>query len=97
MIQLICDNSDVITKVTLAPEHNAPEHIQRLKQAGITVAIGHSNATYSQARKGLNQALPLPLIYLMLCRQWKVASPVSSGLFTIHLVYIRVLLLTAPC
>ncbi|MCG7490349.1 N-acetylglucosamine-6-phosphate deacetylase [Vibrio sp. Of14-4] len=57
MIQLICDNSDVITKVTLAPEHNAPEHIQRLKQAGITVSIGHSNATYPQARKGFESGI----------------------------------------
>ncbi|WP_341658857.1 N-acetylglucosamine-6-phosphate deacetylase [Vibrio sp.] len=57
MIQLICENSDVITKVTLAPEHNAPEHIQRLKQAGITVAIGHSNATYAQARGGFDSGI----------------------------------------
>ena len=57
MIDLICENSDVITKVTLAPEHNSFEHIQRLTQAGITVSIGHSNATYSQARKSFESGI----------------------------------------
>ncbi|MBU2895743.1 N-acetylglucosamine-6-phosphate deacetylase [Vibrio hepatarius] len=57
MIDLICANADVITKVTLAPELNSSGHIQRLKQAGITVSIGHSNATYSQARKGFESGI----------------------------------------
>ena len=57
MIDLICENSDVITKVTLAPEHNSSEHIQRLTQAGITVSIGHSDATYSQARKSFESGI----------------------------------------
>ncbi|MFH0256344.1 N-acetylglucosamine-6-phosphate deacetylase [Vibrio rumoiensis] len=52
MIQTICDNHDVIAKVTLAPEQNAPEHIQRLRDAGIVVSIGHTNATYREARQG---------------------------------------------
>lgn len=52
MIQMICDNHDVIAKVTLAPEQNKPEHIQRLAEAGIVVSIGHTNATYTEAREG---------------------------------------------
>ncbi len=52
MINLICTNADVIAKVTLAPELNNPEHIRRLKAAGIVVSIGHTNATYKEARKG---------------------------------------------
>lgn len=52
MIQTICDNHDVIAKVTLAPEQNQPEHIQRLRDAGIVVSIGHTNATYQEARQG---------------------------------------------
>ncbi|TVO37647.1 N-acetylglucosamine-6-phosphate deacetylase [Vibrio algivorus] len=52
MIQTICDNHDVIAKVTLAPEQNEPEHIQRLRDAGIVVSIGHTNATYQEARQG---------------------------------------------
>ncbi|WP_086982734.1 N-acetylglucosamine-6-phosphate deacetylase [Vibrio aphrogenes] len=52
MIQTICDNHDVVAKVTLAPEQNSPEHIRRLREAGIIVSIGHTNATYSEARAG---------------------------------------------
>ncbi|USD64561.1 N-acetylglucosamine-6-phosphate deacetylase [Vibrio sp. SCSIO 43136] len=52
MVDFICDNADVVTKVTLAPEQNNPEHIEKLKNAGIVVAIGHTNATYAEARKG---------------------------------------------
>lgn len=57
MINFICENADVITKVTLAPEHNAPEHIKQLKDAGIIVAIGHTNATYAEARKGFESGI----------------------------------------
>ncbi|MGL6260984.1 N-acetylglucosamine-6-phosphate deacetylase [Vibrio sp. WXL210] len=49
MIDYICDNADIVRKVTLAPEHNNAEHIKRLNQAGIVVAIGHTNATYREA------------------------------------------------
>ncbi|UGA55572.1 N-acetylglucosamine-6-phosphate deacetylase [Vibrio sp. VB16] len=52
MIDYICLNNDVVSKVTLAPEQNDPEHIRRLSDAGIVVSIGHSNATYAQARQG---------------------------------------------
>ncbi|WP_194091449.1 N-acetylglucosamine-6-phosphate deacetylase [Vibrio hibernica] len=52
MIDIICDNSDVIAKVTLAPEQNSPEHIRRLSDANIVVSIGHTNATYAEARQG---------------------------------------------
>ncbi|MBM7036513.1 N-acetylglucosamine-6-phosphate deacetylase [Vibrio ulleungensis] len=57
MIDLICQNSDVIAKVTLAPEHNDPVHIQKLKQAGIVVSIGHSNATYQQAVESFDNGI----------------------------------------
>jgi len=52
MIDTICNNSDVIAKVTLAPELNNPEHIEKLAKAGVVVSIGHTNATYQEARKG---------------------------------------------
>ncbi len=57
MIDLICQNRDVITKVTLAPENNNPQHITKLKQAGIVVSIGHTNATYQQARQGFESGI----------------------------------------
>ncbi|OEF09252.1 N-acetylglucosamine-6-phosphate deacetylase [Vibrio genomosp. F10] len=57
MIDTICDNADLISKVTLAPEHNAPEHIERLKAAGIVVSIGHTNATYAEARQSFESGI----------------------------------------
>ena len=57
MIDLICANADIIAKVTLAPEQNDPEHISRLKAAGIVVSIGHTNATYAEARQGFDAGI----------------------------------------
>ncbi|MFN1549782.1 N-acetylglucosamine-6-phosphate deacetylase [Vibrio natriegens] len=57
MIDLICANSDIIAKVTLAPEQNNPEHIRRLKAAGVVVSIGHTNATYKEARQGFEAGI----------------------------------------
>ncbi|URJ25378.1 N-acetylglucosamine-6-phosphate deacetylase [Candidatus Blochmannia ocreatus (nom. nud.)] len=50
MIHYLCDNSDVVKKITLAPEMLDMVLIRELKDAGICVAIGHSNATYAQAK-----------------------------------------------
>ncbi|QUJ66551.1 N-acetylglucosamine-6-phosphate deacetylase [Photobacterium sp. GJ3] len=52
MINVLCDNADIITKVTLAPEQTPEAHIEQLAQAGIVVSAGHTNATYVEARKG---------------------------------------------
>jgi len=57
MINLICENSDLVAKVTLAPELNDPEHIERLHAAGVVVSIGHTNATYAEARKGFESGI----------------------------------------
>ncbi|EPP4296478.1 N-acetylglucosamine-6-phosphate deacetylase [Vibrio navarrensis] len=57
MIDFICANADVVAKVTLAPELNASEHIEKLTQAGIVVSIGHTNATYTEARKGFEAGI----------------------------------------
>ncbi|EDP58455.1 N-acetylglucosamine-6-phosphate deacetylase [Vibrio sp. AND4] len=57
MIDLICANADIIAKVTLAPEQNDPEHISRLKSAGIVVSIGHTNATYTEARQSFEAGI----------------------------------------
>lgn len=51
MIDYLCQQAAVIRKVTLAPEVTPLSVIQRLHQAGITVALGHSNATAQQARR----------------------------------------------
>ncbi|MGL9723436.1 N-acetylglucosamine-6-phosphate deacetylase [Sodalis sp. (in: enterobacteria)] len=52
MVEFLCANSDVISKMTLAPEQVDPQVIRRLSAAGIRVSIGHSNATYDQAKAG---------------------------------------------
>ncbi len=57
MIDTICNNRNVVTKVTLAPELNNPEHIEKLSQAGIVVSIGHTNATYQQARESFESGI----------------------------------------
>ncbi|KII76856.1 N-acetylglucosamine-6-phosphate deacetylase [Vibrio renipiscarius] len=57
MIDFMCANADVIAKVTLAPEHNDPAHITRLKEAGIVVSIGHTNATYAEARESFEHGI----------------------------------------
>ncbi|WJT06197.1 N-acetylglucosamine-6-phosphate deacetylase [Vibrio harveyi] len=57
MIDLICANADIIAKVTLAPEQNDPEHIARLKAAGIVVSISYTNATYAEARQGFDAGI----------------------------------------
>ncbi|MCK8084812.1 MULTISPECIES: N-acetylglucosamine-6-phosphate deacetylase [Vibrio] len=57
MIELICGNSDLVAKVTLAPELNDPEHIERLHKAGVVVSIGHTNATYAEARQGFESGI----------------------------------------
>lgn len=57
MIDYICDNNQYVKKVTLAPEQNNPAHIKQLKEAGIIVSIGHTNATYAEARKGFEAGI----------------------------------------
>ncbi|WP_347253085.1 N-acetylglucosamine-6-phosphate deacetylase [Leminorella grimontii] len=52
MIDYLCANADVITKITLAPEQVDGRVIRRLKASGIVVSAGHSNASYEQARAG---------------------------------------------
>ncbi|ELI6453511.1 N-acetylglucosamine-6-phosphate deacetylase [Yersinia ruckeri] len=52
MIDYLCANADVITKVTLAPEMVDATYIRQLADAGIVVSAGHSNATYQEARTG---------------------------------------------
>ena len=45
------------TLVTLAPERTTPEMIQRLADAGVRVAAGHTNALYKTMRRALDHGL----------------------------------------
>ena len=53
-VDFLCANADVITKVTLAPENAGSEVIRQLRDAGIIVSAGHSNATYEEAKIGFS-------------------------------------------
>lgn len=56
MIDYLCQQVPWL-KVTLAPELNKPEHIRQLADAGVTVSIGHSAATYEQAMAGFDSGI----------------------------------------
>ncbi|MBL1377874.1 N-acetylglucosamine-6-phosphate deacetylase [Zobellella iuensis] len=52
MLAFLCQNADVIAKLTLAPECNSAGHIRRLAEAGILVSMGHTAASYDEAMAG---------------------------------------------
>lgn len=52
LVNFLCDNADVITKITLAPENVDSAVIRQLTDAGIIVSAGHSNATWEEAKAG---------------------------------------------
>ena len=52
LVDFLCDNADVITKVTLAPENVDSAVIRQLAAAGIIVSAGHSNASWEEAKAG---------------------------------------------
>ncbi|ELY5801926.1 N-acetylglucosamine-6-phosphate deacetylase [Cronobacter sakazakii] len=57
LVDFLCENADVITKITLAPERVAPDVIETLTAAGIVVSAGHSNATLKEAKKGFRAGI----------------------------------------
>ncbi|MCT8343200.1 MULTISPECIES: N-acetylglucosamine-6-phosphate deacetylase [Photorhabdus] len=59
MINFLCDNADVITKLTLAPEMVEQKYIQQLVEAGIVVSAGHSNASYEEAQQGFQNGITI--------------------------------------
>ncbi|KGA99218.1 N-acetylglucosamine-6-phosphate deacetylase [Leclercia pneumoniae] len=57
LVDYLCANADVITKVTLAPEMAGPEVISKLSATGIVVSAGHSNATLKEAKIGFRAGI----------------------------------------
>lgn len=53
LVDFLCENADVIAKITLAPEQVDREIIKRLSKAGIVISAGHSYATSDEAREGI--------------------------------------------
>lgn len=50
-IKSLIANKEQIALLTLAPENASPEQINQLTQAGIRVALGHSNASYEKTQQ----------------------------------------------
>lgn len=57
LVDFLCQNADVITKITLAPEVAGCEVIRKLADAGIVVSAGHSNATLNEAKAGFRAGI----------------------------------------
>lgn len=73
MLDFLCKNADVITKLTVAAENPTAEYISRFIQAGIIVSIGHSNATYEQAKQRFAEGASFAT------HLHNAMSPISSG------------------
>jgi len=54
MIDIICHHHDIVRMLTLAPEHCPPAIIKQLDAHHIVVSLGHSNATYAQAKVAID-------------------------------------------
>ncbi|WP_130834393.1 N-acetylglucosamine-6-phosphate deacetylase [[Erwinia] mediterraneensis] len=57
LVDYLCANADVISKVTLAPEMAGSAVIRQLTEAGIIVSAGHSAATYEEAKAGFRAGI----------------------------------------
>lgn len=73
MLDFLCANGDVITKITIAVENSAADYIKRFNDAGIIVSIGHSNATFVQTKQRIAEGAALAT------HLHNAMSPVSSG------------------
>ena len=56
-IRLLTSMKHGRTLVTLAPELATPEDIRALTAAGVIVAAGHTDATYAEARRGIEAGI----------------------------------------
>lgn len=57
LVNFLCQNADVISKITLAPEMAGEAVIRQLANAGIVVSAGHSNATLKEAKAGFRAGI----------------------------------------
>ncbi|MBQ0533066.1 N-acetylglucosamine-6-phosphate deacetylase [Providencia huaxiensis] len=57
MIDYLAAHADAITKITLAPEMVELDYIHQLKDSGIVISAGHSNATYEEAKLGFKAGI----------------------------------------
>lgn len=57
--EIIKYGKGIIKLMTIAAENFTPEQIEMLLESGIKISLGHSNATYKQAKKAYNQGITL--------------------------------------
>ena len=55
MKDFLCENGDVITKITIAAENPTINYTPDFVKAGIIVSVGHSNATYEVAKAAFHK------------------------------------------
>lgn len=73
MKDFLCENADVITKLTIAAENPTAEFIPDFVKSGIIVSIGHSNATYEVAKAAFHRGATFAT------HLHNAMSPISSG------------------
>lgn len=73
MKDFLCDNADVITKITLAAENPTAQYIPEFVQKGIIVSLGHSNACYDVAMQAIENGASFAT------HLHNAMSPISSG------------------
>lgn len=73
MKDFLCKNADVITKITLAAENPTTTYIADFVKAGIVISIGHSNATYHEAKTAIRHGASFAT------HLHNAMSPIGSG------------------
>lgn len=73
MVEFLCANGDVITKLTIAAENEAGNYVKQFTESGILVSIGHSNASYDVAKQRINDGIGFAT------HLHNAMSPISSG------------------
>lgn len=73
MKAFLCDNADVISKITLAAENPTARFIADFVEKGIVVSVGHSNATYDIAKQAFANGATFAT------HLHNAMSPISSG------------------
>ena len=79
--ELLKKGEGIIRMITIAPEQCDTEIIDMLKEAGILISAGHSNATYDEARAAFEAGCVQESVFLLcgnICRQF---FPVHSSAF----------------
>ncbi|MFZ7201227.1 N-acetylglucosamine-6-phosphate deacetylase [Avibacterium avium] len=73
MKDFLCQNAEVISKITLAPENPTAQYVAEFVAKGIVVSIGHSNATYEVAKQAIENGASFAT------HLHNAMSPISSG------------------